>query len=215
MDDIMLDDSLSEDDTITAESVLRTLEEAWLNEKLSPELLQHKMEHVDCMLEQIHQMEENIKKLEKSDFRITLHKLELERIRYLITSYLRTRIEKIESFTLKILEEEGSRDPGDRYLSPNESKFAREYINNMNTHFQSILDGMPPSMQNISVNQIMIKPNLESHVFVKAKRNVPSVIIAEQSDSREEEVSLDEHSQHILPYRPIAEFVKSGAVQLI
>jgi GINS complex subunit 4 len=33
--------------------VLGKLEEAWLNEKHSPELLEPKMEIVDCMLEQV------------------------------------------------------------------------------------------------------------------------------------------------------------------
>lgn len=216
MDEIDLDETLeSEDEAITAEGVLRTLQEAWLNEKLSPEILPHKADHVQCMMEQIEQMEENIKKLDKNDFRVSLHRLELDRIRYLITSYLRTRIDKIESFPLNILDDESACDPDDRVLSPSEYTFAREYITNMYTHFQSVLDGMPQSMRNINASQIMIKPNLESHVFLKTKTTVPGVIIQDESENREDEISLDEQSQHILPYKPIADFLKNGSVQLI
>jgi hypothetical protein len=35
------------------------------------------------------------------------------------------------------------------------------------------------------------------------------------SENREEEVDLDENSQHIMQYKPIADYLKTGAVQLI
>uniref|UniRef100_A0A1B6E5G4 DNA replication complex GINS protein SLD5 n=1 Tax=Clastoptera arizonana TaxID=38151 RepID=A0A1B6E5G4_9HEMI len=216
MDELDLDETFeSDEETVTAAGVLNTLQEAWLNEKLSPEILPHKAELVQCMMEQIEQMEENIKKLDKNDFKVNLHRLELDRIRYLITSYLRTRIEKIECFPFTILESENSSDPEERVLSPSEYTYTVEYVTNMSTHFQSILNGMPQSMRNINVHQIMIKPNLESHVFLKSISRVPSVLIRYESDNREDEISLDEDSQHILPYKPIADFLKNGMVKLI
>ena len=50
--------------------------QAWLNEKFAPELLELKGDIVDCMLEQINQMEENIQRAKKHDFKITIHKME-------------------------------------------------------------------------------------------------------------------------------------------
>ena len=41
------------EDDLTAAEVLQKLEDAWLNEKHSPELLEPKMEIVECMLEQV------------------------------------------------------------------------------------------------------------------------------------------------------------------
>lgn len=209
-----LDETLSDDETLTAASVLKSLEEAWLNEKLSPEILPHKNEQVECMMEQILHMEENLKKLDKNDFRVSLHKLELDRIRYLITSYLRARIEKIETFTLKILEDENLKNPSEKNLSPGECTYAKEYISNMNTHFKSLFVGLPDRLQDLQTNQIMIKPNLESHVFVRANENVQGVIV-DDGENREEEITLDEKSQHILPYKAISDYVKAGKVQLI
>lgn len=118
----------SDEDPVTAQIVLKSLEEAWLNEKFSPEILPHQSDLVDCMLQQIHQMEENISKLEKGDFRITIHHMELDRIRYVITSYLRTRLEKIEKFTASILNDESKRSTDEQYLSDGEFKFAQDYI---------------------------------------------------------------------------------------
>ena len=41
------------EEELTAAEVLNKLEDAWLNEKHSPELLDPKMELVECMLEQV------------------------------------------------------------------------------------------------------------------------------------------------------------------
>ena len=43
------------EEELTAAEVLQKLEDAWLNEKHSPELLEPKMEIVECMLEQVKQ----------------------------------------------------------------------------------------------------------------------------------------------------------------
>ena len=41
------------EDELTAAKVLQKLEDAWLNEKHSPEILEPRMEIVECMLEQV------------------------------------------------------------------------------------------------------------------------------------------------------------------
>ena len=41
------------EEELTAAEVLQKLEDAWLNEKHSPELLEPKMEIIECMLEQV------------------------------------------------------------------------------------------------------------------------------------------------------------------
>lgn len=50
---------------------------SWLNEMLSPELLQPQTELVDCLLEQTKNMEENLMAISKSDFRFALHRMEV------------------------------------------------------------------------------------------------------------------------------------------
>ena len=47
------------EEELTAAEVLQKLEDAWLNEKHAPELLESKMEIVECMLDQVKTMEEN------------------------------------------------------------------------------------------------------------------------------------------------------------
>ena len=41
------------EEELTAAEVLQKLEDAWLNEKHAPELLESRMEIVECMLDQV------------------------------------------------------------------------------------------------------------------------------------------------------------------
>jgi GINS complex subunit 4 len=62
-----------------------TLKDAWVNEKFAPELLEPQAEIVDCLIEQLSRTEEHISTLDKGHFGIALHKMELQRIRFLVS----------------------------------------------------------------------------------------------------------------------------------
>lgn len=219
MDIDILDLIDNEDDDnqeeITAVKVLQSVERAWLNEKFSPEILPNQIDHVDCLLEQIKEMEDNLAKLSKTDLKVDLHKLEMERIKFVVTSYLRTRLKKIECFCVKVLEEEANRSEADAYLSPAELKFAKEFAQNADNHFDTILRHMPQPYDTLDKNKKIIKPNLNSFVFLKCYKKIDSVIIKNISKGREEEIILEDGSQHLMPYSSVAEFIKKGAAQLI
>ncbi|KAL1457174.1 hypothetical protein WDU94_001834 [Cyamophila willieti] len=181
---------------LSVQKVLETIKTAWRNEKLSPEILPNKMEYVDCMLEQIKQMEDNIEKLRKDDIRIEIHRMEIERIRYVITSYLRIRTENA-------------------FLSADEMKYARDYLKSVDNHFNKYLNLLPPNLRTLEDKNKLIKPDLNSYVFLRAGKDVPNVYIKDMSENKEDEFVLDEGSQHILPYESIAESVKNGDVELM
>lgn len=118
---------------LTPAEVIQIIEEAWVNEKFAPEILPHKAEIVDCLLEQIQFMEENLKNLSTTDFRKSIHQLEVDRLRFLVSSYLRTRIEKIETYVTHILQQEQQRNQRDEelYLSEQELQFAKDFSKSM------------------------------------------------------------------------------------
>lgn len=214
--DSFLEDALEQnEEEITAPKVLQIIEQAWLNEKFSPEILPHKLEYVECMLEQIKYMESNIASLPKDDIKVDMHKIELERIRYILASYLRCRIRKIEKFALYILEQESQRGVENLYLSEAELKFAREYVQNMDNHFDTVLKQMPWNLQTLDMSKKRIKPDNDIYVFLKSNQNIENVVIKNLFENKEEEIKLTENSQHILPYSVISNFVKSGSIQLI
>ena len=55
----------------------RSLFQSWIDENRCPELLEYDGDVVDCMLDQIHQMEANLKRVSKTDFKISIHKMEV------------------------------------------------------------------------------------------------------------------------------------------
>ncbi|KAJ8871778.1 hypothetical protein PR048_028118 [Dryococelus australis] len=205
------DVALSDEEPITAEKVLEALEEAWLNEKFSPELLQHRTDLVDCMMEQIAQMEENLNRLNRNDFRVVVHRMELDRIRYVITSYLRIRLEKIELYTAHILEEDNKRSSDDSYLSPAEFRFATDFLASLEGNFRQLaLRHMPTNMQNFDKAKMLVRPNIASFVFLRSKQDVGGVVVEGDVENRDEEIDLEEGSQHIMQYKTVQELVKSG-----
>lgn len=213
--DLIEDEDDENQEEMTAQKVLQTVERAWLNEKFSPEILPHQTDYVDCLLEQIKGMEGNLAKLPKSDPKVDLHKLELERIKFVITNYLRTRLKKIESFCVSVLEEEANRSEEDAYLSPAELQFAKGFAQNADNHYETILRHMPKLFNKLERNKKIIEPNLNSFVFLKCNKHIDSIIIKNSLEGQEEEIVLEDGTQHLMPYSSVAEYVKSGAVHLI
>ena len=51
-----------------------------------------------CMMDQLGQMESNLLEVGQKDVRVPLHQMEMQRVRFLLTSYWRIRLEKIQRF---------------------------------------------------------------------------------------------------------------------
>ncbi|GBM65262.1 hypothetical protein AVEN_46103-1 [Araneus ventricosus] len=79
-DDIPDDNETEEGPTLP--EFIEKLEEIWVNEKLAPELLQYEFDVVEIILDQIQHMESNLQKIQKKDFRVVFHEMELDRIKY-------------------------------------------------------------------------------------------------------------------------------------
>uniref|UniRef100_A0A2I3H1V4 GINS complex subunit 4 n=1 Tax=Nomascus leucogenys TaxID=61853 RepID=A0A2I3H1V4_NOMLE len=87
-------DGGSEEVVLTPAELIERLEQAWMNEKFAPELLESKPEIVECVMEQLEHMEENLRRAKREDLKVSIHQMEMERIRYVLSSYLRCRLMK-------------------------------------------------------------------------------------------------------------------------
>lgn len=191
------------------EKVLENIEVAWLNEKNAPDILPYQDDMMELMLGQLDHMEENLKTINPNDFRSITHAMELERIRFIVKSYLRCRLQKIEDFTQHIIIAERERPVDKKRLSPAEAKFAEDYFESIEKHFQQlVLRHIPPNQDDIGKR--IVRPNLMSNVFLKVI-NSSGVILT----TNDEEVDLVENSQHMLPFQLVSELVIKGDVQLI
>ncbi|XP_071865966.1 DNA replication complex GINS protein SLD5 [Bombus fervidus] len=210
---LIAEDSDQEEEELTAQSVLLAIEEAWLNEKFAPEILPHRSDLIDCMLQQITHMEENMKRLDKGDLRLMIHRMELDRIKYVISNYLRARLEKIEKYTIHILSQEANRSSEDCYLSVAELQFAKEFLASIEKLFKTVaLQHMPGNFQTFEVDTLAVKPNMQAYVFLRANDRINGILLP---GSMDEEIDLEPGSQHIIQYSAVADLVKTGAVKLI
>lgn len=195
--------------------VLEILQNTWLNEKFAPELLPHQSDMLDLMLGQIEHMEQNISQLDKNDFRYVAHQIELERIKYIVTSYLRCRIKKIEIFTRALLDDDNQRPVDKRRLSTEERQYAEAHMALIQKHFHQIaVQHMPANLQKESEKpseREIVTPNLMSHIFLRANESVASVVVG----MNDEEVDLEAGSLHIMPYKLASDLLLDGKVQLI
>lgn len=144
------------------------------------------------MLGQIQHMERNINKLPKTDLRASIHRMELNRIKFLICNYLKTRLSKIEQFCIPIINEEKQRiESGTNHLTPSEYKYALDYLSNMESHLKSVaLDKMPGNMQVFEMSKMAEYPNIQAHVFLKANETVNGVVL-EDLTGDDEEIDLE------------------------
>lgn len=156
--------------------------------------------------------DEKLKSAPKGEVSASLQILELERVKYMMSSYLRKRIEKIEDFTIHLLEEEAEREPEQpSKLSPEEFVYAKDFADNMESLFVSLaLQQMTKNMQTIDRKKVP-RPNLDSHVFLKVNETQEQVVV----DPEEEPFDLDNGTQHIMRYSPIAPLINSEAVSLM
>ncbi|XP_014651411.1 PREDICTED: DNA replication complex GINS protein SLD5 isoform X2 [Ceratotherium simum simum] len=186
-------DGGSEEVVLTPAELIERLEQAWMNEKFAPELLESKCEIVECVMEQLDHMEENLRRAKKGDL-------------------------KIEKFFPHILEKEKTRREGESSsLSPEEFAFAKEYMANTDTYLKNVaLKHMPPNLQKMDLLRSVPKPDLDSYVFLRVKERQENILVEPETDEqRDYVIDLEEGSQHLIRYKTIAPLVASGAVQLI
>ncbi|CAG0887558.1 unnamed protein product, partial [Cyprideis torosa] len=208
-----LTESLDEDsEVMTAAEVLLQLEGLWLNEWHAPDLLNPGSELVECMAEQVVEMERNLKKLPKRDFRIGVHRMELSRIRYILCSYHRIRLEKIENFAYSLLSD---RTKAEAMMTAEELRYALNLVNNTNECLESLaLRHLPSNLSQLDTKSVFPQPDLDEFVFIKSLRNVPGIVL-EEDDERQEEVDLAIGERHVVKYQPVAHLLKNGSIQLI
>ncbi|KAE9590701.1 putative GINS complex subunit Sld5, GINS subunit, domain A protein [Lupinus albus] len=100
------------------------LKRAWRNEKSAPEILRFESDLINRVTEQIQLMEETVEENSTDDadpLSLSLYQMDLDRTLFLLRSYLRVRIQKIEKYMFHIRKTE---ELWNR-LSKEEKKFTR------------------------------------------------------------------------------------------
>ncbi|TFB04813.1 DNA replication complex GINS protein SLD5 [Trichoderma ghanense] len=157
---------------------LQALTRLWVAERSAPELLNWPadglFERVNSKIKsQIERIEDMTGDMDpKTNFALIVIQTELERYKFLVRSYLRTRIAKIDKHTLHYLSTETLR----QRLSPTELAYATRHQALLHNHYlSSFLSSFPQRLQNLNDtagNVSMIDaPDLDTAVFVRLLRD--------------------------------------------
>lgn len=190
----------------TLQQTYERLKEITQNELELEELLPYQSEVVDSIIEQIAYMNYVINKTKNrwSPFTIEQHKIELERFSYLINTYLRTRLKKIESnapYLIKLLRTDIDR--ANKFLSPLEAKYLDRYNDSIDTYMRKVISSMPENMQRFRLADIEHR-NKKNFAFVLGCNEARIV-------DGDEEVFLEPDVCRILTVSTIIDLLEKGS----
>ncbi|KAF2195425.1 GINS complex, Sld5 component [Zopfia rhizophila CBS 207.26] len=186
-----IDDILAE---VTADAVpqetcdLQELTRAWVTERVAPEILPYPDALMERVLErirkQIELVEDQTGNMDpKTNFKLIVIQTELERFKFLVRSFLRARIAKLDKHPLHIFESH-TNDP--TLLSPSEHQYLTQHQALLSQHYHSsFLSQFPDALQRLDDTtggmSMIDKPDEDTAVFCRVLREV-GVVSVEGTD---------------------------------
>ncbi|CAN9147597.1 GINS complex, Sld5 component [Alternaria alternata] len=173
---------------------LQELTRCWVAERVAPEILPWPEELMGRVLEriqrQIELVEDQTGNMDpKTNFKLIIIQTELERFKFLVRSFLRARIKKIDSHPLHIQSlHTTSLEMPYPLLSPSEYQYLTSHQALLSSHYtSSFLSQFPASLQRLDDTtggiSMIDKPDEDKAVFVRALRDVGEIFV-EGTDRR-------------------------------
>ncbi|KAG7380442.1 DNA replication complex GINS protein SLD5 [Phytophthora pseudosyringae] len=197
------------------EDVLR-MRTLWVNEVNAPEILRYDEEMVAEMLEQIRNQQEFVDSVyedraqltEEKSFVNKLYQMEIDRLRYMVSSYLRTRLRKIEKFAIHILSDAVQT----QRLSVKERNFAQQFVMLFESHVGDLALGkFAEEHRTLTAEGMVAEPNLDSFVFCQGKEAGG----VQCDDKGGEFLQVTSADRYVLRYKSVQEHVETGSIGLI
>ncbi|KAK9826391.1 hypothetical protein WJX81_006951 [Elliptochloris bilobata] len=201
-------------------SDLLDLRNAYVNEKVAPELLDYQGDLVTRVEELIKHQETLLADAEQTpvgELVRLMRAQSLTRARYLLRAYLRTRLLKLERFCVSVLNDPAKLDQ----LSPAENQYAQDYFYEEGRGVkEAVLQHMPENFQSVLKQHsklslekdIMPAPNLDAYVFVRVLADCGQVAMDAAGD---ETVELSEGDLLVTRYRGIRDLLRDKWLQLV
>lgn len=207
----------------------RTLRKAILNERAAPHILPYERQAVEELTEVINNQqkiidgvmdfkprnEEEGQKIADDKFACSLYQMEVNRLNYIVTSYHRTRLSKIQQYPMHIYRDNDLK----QRLSKSELSFLGNYIDLISGHLeQTVTNHLPPQFKSLtdegslgSVSMIP-RPNLNKYVFIKAKEDIGDVEIV---DGPEGVQTINKDDIFAVIYEPVEHLLLDGKIELL
>ncbi|KAM2018819.1 hypothetical protein ACFX1T_021703 [Malus domestica] len=191
-----MDSGLESGSTEDYETDVKLLKSAWRQEKATPEVLQFESALIRRIIEQIQLMEETVEEFTESGIdplTVSLYQMDLDRTQFLLRSYYRIRLQKIEKYMFHI------RDNAESRLYDKEKLCCAD----LQTHLEkSVLLQLPSTYQSVfrqsseKETDMVPRPQLDTFVVCKTKYYLGHIQLEDsgdgESDSSASQRPLDE-----------------------
>ncbi|KAK9809391.1 hypothetical protein WJX73_001412 [Symbiochloris irregularis] len=214
------------DDAPQLQSDLARIKQAYVNEKVAPEILEYDEELVDRLRQRLADQEDKVQGLDAHwsvELERSMYQLELERLRYLLASYIRTRLKKVQLYAMLCLEEaspgEDGAAPTHPRLSRQEMQFVQEFFMDMGMHMkENILKNLPPGFDQLvrqsnadPTKDTMPAPDLDRHVFCRVLEDRGTVELDQQGL---ETANFEAGDLYVVRYKAVQDLLKDKWISL-
>ncbi|KAH8602722.1 hypothetical protein B0O99DRAFT_7483 [Bisporella sp. PMI_857] len=205
---------------------LQALTRAWVNERACPELLPWPkdglIDRVTALIKiQISKVEEMTGDMDpKTNFGLIIIQTEVERWKFLVRSYLRCRISKIDKHTLHYLSTPAMQDK----MSEMETAYATRHQQLLHNHYlSSFLGGFPQGLQNLNDtagDTTMIGgPDEDSAVFARGLGGGDGedggAIVLGRGRDQDQEVEVARGEVVVARWSDVREHLEKGEIELV
>ncbi|KAI6189861.1 DNA replication complex GINS protein SLD5 [Aphelenchoides bicaudatus] len=212
------DDLMEQEDGVTLYEAVVQMKRFWTNERISKELLPHQFNYVSLLLEEIKSRIDQLDEVtDKANIEYGARIMDLERVQYIINSYIRVRLQKIEANAAAIVLEHMERQHlnKDDLLDERELTFAESFHNNRLDHFKTtFLEALPDQMKDLPVPRS--SRNTRSLVHVTYKDGLESIPVFDMADPNNELlVDLEYGGTYLVPFNSIQEQLEKSRLDLL
>ncbi|KAF9555942.1 Sld5-domain-containing protein [Agrocybe pediades] len=198
---------------------LEQLTRHWMNERHAPDILPAQEELLTSLLDHLRRQSDAVQLLredpstsEDEHIRIMLVQTEVERVKFIVRSYVRTRLFKIEKYARFIT----TNAEIQTRLTAAELDHASRHAKLTDQHFYlSVLQGLPEKQSHLDDSPLFVPPMISEPdktrpVFVHALQRCPRIRLPDGA-------TLDMEKGHIslMPYAVVEQLVARGEVELI
>jgi len=202
-----------------AETPFQQLIRHWMNERHAPDILPAQEELLSSLLDHIRRQSETVQLLrgdpsssEEEHIRIILAQTEVERVKFVVRSYIRTRLFKIEKYARFIM----TNVDVQHRISAAERDHASRHANLTDRHFHlSVLQSLPPAQASLDDEPIFLPPMITAPdrtlpVFVHALVDCPPIRVPDGTTLKMEKGHIS-----LLPFQIIEQLLTRGEVELV
>jgi len=209
-----MENNSTTNDDLEEISDVHMLMKLWIKERCSPDILPYN-DLVNDLLEQLEVQSEIIEANKNENvnaaFQNMLCQQEMDRVKFLIKNYLRTRLQKIEKYVNFIYQ---NKETYYERLSDKEIVYCEHYKELVDVHLlKSSLETAPSFLQNLNGEDMITKPVLDEPVFCRIKEDIGEVRI--QGSQETETAYLEKNGIFMIKYKDIESFLNEEKVELL